>query len=212
MRKKGTCQTCDGFLHQTLPPRKLMYGTWAILGQSSPFSLWHLSDKCGQWKISRCFKDVRERIPSGSDVNRGQEPTTRLVREVRLPIQCGNVAKWEHSSISRVWRVLTCWLSSSGTDFKSDMLEIRRDSNGEAVVDNINCRSTSSLTLANCSVLRQGNEDTCKDVSSWHFQILNQERRGDKCSSKDAKLGQNSISKRERLGDGGSSKDVNIWQ
>ena len=90
------------------------------------------------------------------------------------------------------------------------MLEIYRDSNEETVVDNINRRNTSSLTSSNSIVLRQGTEDTCKDVSFGHFETFNSKREGDECSSKDAKSTQDLISTYERSGDGGTERDVSL--
>ena len=131
------------------------------------------------------------------------------VTEVRLPISCGNTAKPEHSWIERHFRVETCWSSSYGRDPISSMMSIYRDSN-EEVVTSLNCCITSSLTLCSCSVLRQGNEDTCMDVSFGHSHMYRLERRGDKYSFRDAKSPQYLTLNSERKGNEGSSKDFSL--
>ena len=60
------------------------YGTWAMLGQSSPVCLWHLSRKCGQSQIINFCKEVRLRIPWGSDVRLGQSLISRCYSDVRF--------------------------------------------------------------------------------------------------------------------------------
>lgn len=82
---------------------------WAILYQSSPFSSSHLCSNWGQLKILSICKEVRWRIPSGSDVRLGQFSITIFRSDVRLPIHSGKVKKLWHSETSSIWRVVTCW-------------------------------------------------------------------------------------------------------
>ena len=66
-------------------PSTSTYGTWAMLGQSSPVCLWHLCPKSGHFQILKSCKEVRLRIPWGSDVRLGQYPIWRYCSDVRLP-------------------------------------------------------------------------------------------------------------------------------
>lgn len=128
---------------------------------------------------------------------------------MRQPIQCGNAAKWQQCSIVRHWRVETCWSSSSGRDVISAMLLIHSISN-EDCETRTNCRNTSVLSLCRYRVLREGNEDTCKDVNLAQPLIFNLERRGDERNSKDVNSSQKLISKCVRREDECSSKDASL--
>ena len=61
---------------------------------------------------------------SSKHVKSGQSLISNSASEVRLPIQCGDVAKPEHF---KLWRGERCWSSSSGGDTISSMLSINRD-------------------------------------------------------------------------------------
>ena len=66
-------------------PSTSTYGKWAMLGQSSPVCLWHLCPKMGQRIISKRCKDLRLRIPWGSDVRLRQFSIWRRCSDVRFP-------------------------------------------------------------------------------------------------------------------------------
>ena len=114
--------------------------------------------------------------------------------EVRLPIQCGDVAKPEHF---KLWKVERCWSSFSRGDTISSMLLINRDSNeGEAET---NIMSTTFLIVDTYSFLRLGNETSFKNVKFWQCLISTWERQGADCSSKFHALRLFHIPKLQRL-------------
>ena len=93
-------------------------GIWAMMGQSAPICLWHLSCKRGQQKnISKDCKELRLQISRGSDVRLGQLQILRYCSDLRLAIQ-GRESSPLHLSISSFWREMRFHSRSFGRDSK----------------------------------------------------------------------------------------------